>query len=99
LIEDAADVIAALGESAPPLPTLSVGPLFANGETPPLPPGLPKKIAALLSPTPIHVNDLARLVEAPAGAVAAALTELELSGQAASLPGGYAAQARAAYGN
>ena len=95
LIEDASDVIAALGEGATPLRPLSAGPLFA--ETPPMPSGLPKKIAALLSPTPIHVNDLARLVEAPAGAVAAALTELELEGQAASLPGGYAAQARAAF--
>lgn len=97
LIEDANDVIAALGDSAPPLRPLSAGPLFADLETPALPAGLPKKIAALLSPTPIHVNDLARLVEAPAGAVAAALTELELEGQAASLPGGYAAQARAAF--
>jgi len=97
LIEDANDVIAALGESAPPLRPLSAGPLFADVDAAPLPPGLPKKIAALLSPTPIHVNDLARLVEAPAGAVAAALTELELEGRAASLPGGYAAQARAAF--
>ena len=97
LIEDANDVIAALGESAPPLRPLSAGPLFSDLEAPELPPGLPKKIAALLSPTPIHVNDLARLVDAPAGAVAAALTELELEGQAASLPGGYAAQARAAF--
>jgi predicted Rossmann fold nucleotide-binding protein DprA/Smf involved in DNA uptake len=58
---------------------------------------LPKKIAALLSPTPIHVNDLARLCEAPMGAVAAALTELELEGRAASLPGGYAALGRHAF--
>lgn len=97
LIEDANDVIAALGDGALPLRPLSAGPLFTDVEAPPLPPGLPKKIAALLSPTPIHVNDLARLVEAPAGAVAAALTELELDGQAASLPGGYAALARAAF--
>lgn len=97
LIEDAADVIAALGESAPPLRPLSAGPLFADIDAPPLPPGLPKKIAALLSPTPIHVNDLARLLDAPAGAVAAALTELELEGHAASLPGGYAARANAAF--
>lgn len=97
LIEDAADVIAAIGDSAPPLRPLSAGPLFADAEPPTMLPGLPKKIAALLSPTPIHVNDLARLVEAPAGAVAAALTELELEGRAASLPGGYAAQARAAF--
>jgi DNA processing protein len=96
LIEDAADIIAALGDGAPPLRPHSVGPLFAEREIE-APPGLPKKIAALLSPTPIHVNDLARLVEAPAGAVAAALTELELSGKAASLPGGYAASSGAAF--
>ena len=97
LIEDAADVIAALGDSASPLRPLSAGPLFDDLDTPPPPPGLPKKIAALLSPTPIHVNDLARLLEAPSGAVAAALTELELEGHAASLPGGYAARANAAF--
>jgi DNA processing protein len=97
LIEDAADVIAALGESSPPLRPLSAGPLFADIDAPPPPPGLPKAIAHLLSPTPIHVNDLARLLDAPAGAVAAALTELELEGHAASLPGGYAARANAAF--
>ncbi|MBL8547144.1 MAG: DNA-protecting protein DprA, partial [Hyphomonadaceae bacterium] len=97
LIEDARDVIAALGESAPPLRPLSAGPLFANIDATPLPAGFPKKVAALLSPTPIHVIDLARLVEAPAGAVAAALTELELEGRAASLPGGYAASSGAAF--
>lgn len=97
LIEGAEDVIAALGDGAAPLRPLSAGPLSADIDATPAPPGLPKKIAALLSPTPIHVNDIARLLEAPAGAVAAALTELELNGQAASLPGGYAAQARAAF--
>jgi len=97
LIENAQDVIAALGDPAPPLRPLSVGPLFSEREGPPPPPGLPNKIAALLSPTPIHVNDIARLLEAPAGAVAAALTELEMNGQAASLPGGYAASSGAAF--
>jgi DNA processing protein len=96
LIENADDVIAALGDGAPPLRPNSIGPLFSAETTPP-PPGLPGKIAALLSPTPVHVNDLARLVEAPAGVVAAALTELELNGQAASLPGGYAASSGAAF--
>ncbi|PZO47373.1 MAG: DNA-protecting protein DprA [Alphaproteobacteria bacterium] len=97
LIESAEDVIAALGEAAPPLRPLSAGPLFDSGEDSAPPPGLPKKIAALLSPTPIHVNDLARLTEAPMGAVAAALTELEMEGHAASLPGGYAARAHHAF--
>lgn len=95
LIESADDVIAALGDMVPPPRPLSPGPLFA--EAPPAPPGLPRKIAALLSPTPVHVNDLARLLEASAGAVAAALTELELDGRAASLPGGYAASSGAAF--
>ena len=96
LIENAEDVIAALGEGPAPLRPASAGPLFA--EAPPAAPGLPKKIAALLSPTPIHVNDLARLTETIIAAVAAALVELEIEGRAASLPGGYAALARAAFG-
>ncbi len=97
LIEGAADVIAALGDCAPPLRPLSAGPLFDEHASDPPPAGLAKKIAALLSPTPVHVNDLARLLQAPLGAVAAALTELELNGQAASLPGGYAASSGAAF--
>ncbi len=96
LIEGADDVIAALGEGMAPLRPHSIGPLF-DEPSGAAPPGLPGKIAALLSPTPIHVNDLARLLEAPAGVVAAALTELELEGEAASLPGGYAAKARHAF--
>lgn len=97
LIENADDVIAALGDAAPPLRPHAIGPLFDDREPPPAPPGLPKKIAALLSPTPVHVNDLARLLEAPMAAVAAALTELELSGAAATLPGGYVASSGAAF--
>ena len=97
LIESADDVIAALGDGAPPLRPLSAGPLFAEAEAAPSPPGLAGRVLELLSPTPVHVNDLARLLEAPAGAVAAALTELELNGQAASLPGGYAASPGAAF--
>jgi len=97
LIENAEDVIAALGQTLQPPRPLSSGPLFDDIDTVPPSPGLPRKLAALLSPTPIHVNDLARLVDAPAGAVAAALTELELEGQAASLPGGYAASSGSAF--
>lgn len=95
LVEDAADVIAGLGEALPPLRPQSIGPLFEEPSPPA--PGLASRISALLSPTPVHVNDLARLLEAPLGAVAAALTELELSGAAASLPGGYAASSAAAF--
>ena len=97
LIENADDIIAALGEGAPPLRPRSVGPLFDEAPPPAIAAELARKIARLLSPTPIHVNDLARLTEAPAGAVSAALMELELEGSAASLPGGYAASPAAAF--
>jgi DNA processing protein len=95
LIENADDVLAALGE-----PTLQPSaarslPLTTHAAPPA---GLSRKIAGLLSPTPVHANDLARLCEAPVGAVVAALIELELEGRAASLPGGYAASSGAAFG-
>ena len=98
LVESAEDVISALGDYAAPLRPLSPGPLFSVEETPPPPPGLPGKLADLLSPTPVHINDLARLLSAPAGVVAAALMELELEGIAMSLPGGYAASSGASPG-
>lgn len=97
LVESAADVIAAL-EAAPN--TITRAPrqwrLFEQDE--PFEPqaervdssALAAQLANLLSPTPMHLNDLARLLNVGAGAVAAALTELELAGRAASLPGGYA---------
>lgn len=50
-------------------------------------------VAALLSPTPIPRDELARLSGFPAPVVAAALVELELAGRAALLPGGLAALA------
>lgn len=96
LIESAEDVIAALGDGPPPLRPRSIGPLFDETEAPPAA-GLARRVADLLSPTPVHVNDLARLAGAPAGAVAAALMELEIEGAAASLPGGYAASSEAAF--
>jgi len=96
LIENAADVIEALGEPALPRHG-SNDDLFELQERA-VPAGLTGKIAALLSPTPVHVNDLARLTSAPAGAVAAALTELELTGRAATLPGGYVASSGSAFG-
>ena len=104
LIESAEDVIAAL-EAAPA--TISRAPrqwrLFEEEEnlSPPPPAadmnGVTKKLAGLLSPTPIHLNELARLLGVGIGQVAAALTELEIEGRAASLPGGYAATAQAAF--
>ncbi|WP_339913936.1 DNA-processing protein DprA [uncultured Brevundimonas sp.] len=49
-----------------------------------------ERIAALLSPTPTPRDELARAVNAPVGAVAAALLELSLAGRATLLPGGLA---------
>lgn len=98
LIESAADVLDALGDVDAPLRPLPAGPLFDDTSVSPQhTSALAGKIAALLSPTPVHVNDLARLLGAPSGHVAAALTELELDGRAASLPGGYAASSAAAF--
>ena len=96
LIENADDVIAVLGPAnaqtrVAPRP-LSAGPLFDGvEERSGNDPSLKNQLAALLSPTPVHVNELARLCAAPSNIVAAALMELELSGRATSLSGGYAA--------
>lgn len=49
-----------------------------------------ERVAALLSPTPTPRDELARAVDAPISAVAAALLELTLSGRATLLPGGMA---------
>lgn len=47
-----------------------------------------EQVAALLSPTPIPRDELARALGLPVGTVAAALLELDLSGRATLLPGG-----------
>ncbi|MET0183302.1 MAG: DNA-processing protein DprA [Caulobacterales bacterium] len=95
LVENAEDVIAVLG-AAPTSSKPRALPLFdANIESPPA--GLAMKIGRLLSPTPVHMNDLIRLANASASAIAVAITELELEGRAASLPGGYVASPRAAF--
>ena len=49
-----------------------------------------ERVAALLSPTPTPRDELARALNAPVGAVAAALLELSLVGRAILLPGGLA---------
>ena len=48
------------------------------------------QVAALLSPTPTPRDEIARALNAPIGAVAAALLELSLAGRATLLPGGSA---------
>ncbi|MGE3142908.1 MAG: DNA-processing protein DprA [Hyphomonadaceae bacterium] len=95
LVESAEDIAAVL--RAAPTPLRRTAPSLLETAQAPAPPGLTTKLAGLLSATPVHLNDLARLAAAPASAVAAALTELELEGRAASLPGGYAAAPGAAF--
>jgi DNA processing protein len=94
LVDTPEDVAEALNAAPARLQPHFVAPF---SEQHPVDAGLTVRLARLLSPTPVHVNDLARLLETQAGAVAAALTELELEGAAASLPGGYAASSVAAF--
>jgi DNA processing protein len=97
LVESAADVIEALGPAMsapkPPAPRRS---RFEAALEPPSA-AAAGKIVSRFSPTPVHLNDLARLLGAPLSEVAAAVVELEFAGRAASLPGGYVALASSAF--
>ncbi len=90
ICEGAEDVLRAIeqirGVSAPRQPEFD----WEGSETQP---DLIERVGALLSPTPVHVDELARLVGAPPGAVFAALVELSLAGRCELAPGGLAAQA------
>ena len=94
LIETAEDVIAAL-EAAPRTLRASPRPRLFEDPAPPLASDdeIATRLCALLSPTPVHLNELARQMGLPFGAVAAALTDLELEGRAETLSGGYAVRA------
>jgi DNA processing protein len=85
--EGAEDVLRAIeqiaGFRAPPTPDYSLG----EDETPP---ELLERVFDLLSPTPVHVDELARQVGAPASAVFAALVELSLAGRAELIAGSMA---------
>ena len=96
LVETPQDVAEALKATPVRARVRSAAPLF-DAEAEPVA-GLTQKVARLLSPTPVHINDLARLAGQPVGAVAAAIMELEIEGRAATLPGGYAASPSAAFG-
>jgi DNA processing protein len=89
LVEDAEDVISALNLMNPMArpPSVPAPPESHDG----LDTGdLALRLAGFLSPAPSRIDDLARACGAPAGLVAAALTELALSGRAEILPGGAA---------
>jgi DNA processing protein len=85
--EGAEDVLRAMeqiaGFRAPPTPDYALG----DDESPP---ELLERVFDLLSPTPVHVDELARQVGAPAGAVFAALVELSLAGRAELMAGSMA---------
>jgi DNA processing protein len=51
-------------------------------------PGLLRRVAELLSPTPVSRDEIVRAAQAPAPAVFAVLVELALAGRAELLPGG-----------
>ncbi|MDO8296958.1 MAG: DNA-processing protein DprA [Caulobacter sp.] len=59
-----------------------------SGPAAPPPDGVRDRVAALLSPTPVTIDDLVRAANAPAPAVFAALVELSLAGVAVFGPGG-----------
>ncbi len=97
LVESAEDIAAHLGAAPRAFRGAPALPLFATDAAAPLDDHNMARLARLLSPTPMHINDLARLAEMSLPATAAALFELELAGRAATLPGGYAATGAAAY--
>jgi DNA processing protein len=85
LVTSAADVIDVLtpilGEPSPPSPFREPPAPDASAEPPVADDALRTRIADLLSPAPISVDDLARAAGAPAGAVQMLLLELELAGR------------------
>jgi DNA processing protein len=88
--EGAEDVLRAIeplrGFSAAPPPDYDLG----ADETPS---DLLERVYDLTSPTPVHIDELARLVGAPAGAVFASLVELSLAGRVELAAGGMAMRA------
>jgi DNA processing protein len=98
LVEDADDIVAVLegpGGSRPGegrlddawAPSDEDAPLPASAD------GDAARIAALLSPTPVHLNVLARLAGVSPSTAAGAVVELELAGRAVTTAGGYVASA------
>ena len=87
--EGAEDVLRAIetlhGFHAPPPPDYALG-----GDD--IPAELIERVWDLLSPTPVHVDELARLVGAAPGEVFAALVELSLAGRAGLTAGAMAAR-------
>lgn len=92
LIESADDVLHAMQGIQPP----TFEEPFADRYTPrdaDVPPGLLRAVREALSPTPMHIDEIVRAVDAPHRLVLAAVAELELAGEAATHVGGTASRA------
>ena len=92
LIESADDVLHAMeGVSAPTFEE-PVSDRF-DARDADVPPALLRAVREALSPTPTHIDEIVRAVDAPHRLVLAALAELELAGVAATHVGGTASRA------
>jgi DNA processing protein len=87
LVEESADILRVLdalpGLAAPPSPKFEI----SHNARPADSPDAVTLIQALLSPSPVSIDDLARESGAPMAQVLAALTDLALAGRAELLPG------------
>ena len=85
LVTSAADVIESLapilGQPIPPSPVREPSAGDSVAEPPSADDALRSRIADLLSPTPVSIDDLARAADAPAHTVQIVLLELELAGR------------------
>jgi DNA processing protein len=88
LVENADDVLDILRQAKRPATSEPVGEPWDPTETETDNVDGHERLLALLSPTPVPVDELVRQSGLPAGQVHALLMELELAGRAAVLPGG-----------
>lgn len=89
LVENVADVLSALEGMAPPQLREPSDESYDIRDSE-LPPALLAAVRQALSPTLMTIDDIARTVDAPHRLVLAALTELELAGEASTHVGGLA---------
>jgi DNA processing protein len=92
LIESAEDVLHAMEGIQPPSFQEPFADRYAPQEAD-VPPALIRAVREALSPTPTHIDEIVRAVDAPHRLVLAAIAELELSGLAQTHVGGTASLA------
>lgn len=91
LIESAEDVLHAMEGISPPTFDEPFADRFSPRDAD-VPPALLRAVREALSPTPTHIDEIVRAVDAPHRLVLAALVELELAGVAATHVGGTASR-------